>query len=91
MTSVWQGLPYFRSYARELASKPAIWSKKNWGGYRKTTPKWEFHLEIDLLRTLDLSFTVAGCRIPPNLDRRDIIFLQRLRFSSAQVYAKIKY
>ena len=32
MTSGWQGAPYFRSYGRELASKPAISLKKSWGG-----------------------------------------------------------
>ena len=38
MTSGWQGAPYFRRYGRELVSKPVIWSKKNWGRYRRTTP-----------------------------------------------------
>ena len=37
MTSRWQGAPYFRRYGRELVSKPAISSKRSWGGYRGKT------------------------------------------------------
>ena len=37
-TSGWQGAPYIRSHGLELVSKPAISSKKSWGGYRRTTP-----------------------------------------------------
>ena len=41
MTSGWQGAPYFSRYGRELVSKPAISSKKCYGGYRRTTHKSE--------------------------------------------------
>ena len=32
MTSGWQGAPYLRGYGGELVSKPAISSKKSYGG-----------------------------------------------------------
>ena len=41
MTSAWQGAPHFRRYGRTLASKPAISSRKSWGGYRRT-PRGRF-------------------------------------------------
>ena len=35
MTSGWPWAPYFRSYGRELVSKPEISLGKSWGGYRR--------------------------------------------------------
>ena len=32
-----RGTPYFRRYDGVLVSKPAIWLKKSWGGYRSKT------------------------------------------------------
>ena len=37
MASGWQRAPYFTRHRRELVSKPAVWLKKRWGGYRRMT------------------------------------------------------
>ena len=65
MTSGWKGAPYFRNYGREPVSKPAIPSKKNWGGNRRTTPWGIFHPVRSSFTFLRISFckSVIGRRL----------------------------
>ena len=61
MASGWQKATYFRKHGRELVSKPAIPSKKSWGGYRRTT-----HWQLDNATTtvVCVAFALDNQRCP---------------------------
>ena len=46
MTPRWQGTPYFRRIRPGAGFKTAIPLKKSWGGYRRSTPRYRFVVEI---------------------------------------------
>ena len=69
MTSGWQGASlYFKSYGRELVSKPAISLKKGWGG--ATVERLTCSTTCDVLVSLLVRKVVRGRAKHPMVELR---------------------